>query len=88
MPRQTRTLPKLKLEEVLADKNAKLAFDFLISKNASAEELWTHLQLAILTAYIPRSYDMLLVAGMTRRQLRDFPASIRKTLSKKISPIS
>ncbi len=79
MPRQTRILPSPKLEEVLADKHTKMAFDFLISRNASPEELWTHLQPAILAAYLPRSGgDMLSVGGKTRRQLEKFPANIRK----------
>jgi hypothetical protein len=79
MPSKTRILPKPKLEEVLADKHTKMAFEHLISRNASPEGLWTHLQPAIVAAFIPRSGgDMLSVGGMTRRQLAGVPASIRK----------
>ena len=79
MASQRRTLPKPTLEEVLADQHTKMAFDFLVSRNASPEELWSHLGMAIMTADLPRSSDMLAVDGMSRRQLREFPASIRKT---------
>lgn len=79
MPPRTRALPSLKLEEVLADKRTKMAFDFLVSRNASPKELWTHLQPAILAAYIHKpGSDMLSVEGMSRRQLEKFPATIRK----------
>jgi hypothetical protein len=79
MAPKTKHVPNPKLEEVLADKETKTAFDFLISKNASPGELWSHLGPAIAAAYIPRSGDMLAVQGMTRRDLQAFPASIRRT---------
>jgi len=78
MAAKTRTLSKPTLEEVLADKHTKMAFDFLTSRNASPEGLWTHLRLAIMTADLPRSGDMLAVDGMTRRQLGEFPTSLRR----------
>ena len=79
MTAKTRTLPKPTLEEVLADQHTKAAFDFLVSRNASPEELWNHLAIAIMTTNLPRSEDMLAVDGLSRRQLREFQASIRKT---------
>jgi hypothetical protein len=75
--RAGRTLPKFKLEEVLTDKDANRAFLQLIQEGASSEQLEIYLGRAASGFFLPRSYDMLAVEGMTREQLRSFPNTIR-----------
>jgi hypothetical protein len=77
-PRRTIIVPpKLSWESVLKDKAANRAFYLLTQRGASPEELKMLLEITVVEFFSARSYDMLMVEGLTREQLGGFPNRLR-----------
>jgi hypothetical protein len=70
-------LPKLNWEDLRKDPLAGNALEVLTTKGASFDRLQELLEVAARSQLFPRKLDLFFVDGMTRKQVADFPQTLR-----------